>query len=241
MNDVPACEGRDAQRMMAQYKMATEPDESLKFYIGSRCNEWYIKIHGISGNNDEFVGGEYIVKIIAPAKFPYEPPRFYFLTPNGIYQICEKVCISIGEYHKDQYRATLGIYGFCRELWNGMVGHAELGHGINIIQYGAGDKGLTKKLKKIKEFATNSVEYNNTSDMVVNSEGMTLKEINAKIEESYAAYSKQWVENIKKLDDPEECAKLKENIREKYTKQRYILISMGLIPKDNTQNNNNAE
>ncbi len=150
---VPAPDRRQTALMMAQFKKATmEPNEHVQFAM-SEDNPciWYIRLRNFAGNNDEYVGGEYDCKMVAPRDFPYKPPSFYFLTNNGLYEIGTKVCISIGEYHADDYRAALGMAGFANQLVSGLIGWRDMGGGINIINTSVGKK---------KDFAKESRESN---------------------------------------------------------------------------------
>jgi ubiquitin-protein ligase len=150
--EAPAIDNRGVAIMQAQFKKAvSEPNEHIKFMMSDRPNLWYILIGNFNGNEDEFEKGAYLVRMIAPADFPFNPPRFYFMTPNGVYEVEKKVCINIGEYHKDQYRAALGMAGFASQLVSGMIGWRELGNGINIVHTDA---------KKKRAMALDSARYN---------------------------------------------------------------------------------
>ncbi len=94
---------------------------------------WYIMLHGFEGDSGEFMGGEYLCKIIVPAEFPRDPPEFYMMTPNGVYECDGKVCIGIGEFHKNAYPATFGITGFSESLVSGMIGWKTIGSGIRLL------------------------------------------------------------------------------------------------------------
>lgn len=121
--------------MMAQFRKAiAEPNEFIKFAMTNNPSEWYILLSGISGDEDEFVGGEYLCKVVAPTNFPYEPPHFYFMTPNGVYDINCKVCVSIGEFHKESYPASFGMSGFVNQLVSGLIGWKSLGNGISLLK-----------------------------------------------------------------------------------------------------------
>ena len=129
--------------------------------------------------------GLLIFRMIAPYQpgnidksFPYTPPEFYAMTPQGLYDIEQKVCISIGEYHKDQYRAALGMSGFANQLVSGLIGWQTMGSGISIIKTTAQVKGA---------MAENSVDYN----------VLKHKEIRDEINRQYAEYSAKWkVDNL---------------------------------------------
>jgi ubiquitin-protein ligase len=174
-NKVPTPDKRQTAIMMAQYKKATsEPNEFIKFAMSpdNGC-VWYIRIYNFAGNEDEFVGGEYDCRMVAPIDFPFNPPSFYFLTSNGLYEVETKVCISIGEFHKDEYRAGLGMAGFANQLVSGLVGWKDMGGGINIIK---------TSLAKKRELAYDSRASNKAHH----------SDICLMIEESYKGYSAKW-------------------------------------------------
>jgi ubiquitin-conjugating enzyme E2 J2 len=166
---------RQAKIMMAQFKSATkEPNEFIKFAMSEDdTNVWYILISGVAGNEDEYATGEYLCKMVAPKDFPYSPPEFYMMTKNGLYDINRKVCISIGEFHKDQYRASLGMCGFANQLVSGLIGWKELGSGISIVKTSTEDK---------KTIAKQSKDYNSKKH----------PEIMQLIETSFNQYSSSW-------------------------------------------------
>ena len=172
---VPVPDKRQTAIMMAQFKKATaEPNEFIKFVMSEdNACVWYIRLSGFAGNEDEFVGGEYDCRMVAPIDFPFNPPSFYFLTHNGLYEVETKVCINIGEYHKDEYRAALGMAGFANQLVSGLVGWKEMGGGINIVK--------TTTVKK-KELAQVSCAYNREHH----------PKICTMIEDSFRGYSAKW-------------------------------------------------
>lgn len=175
---------KETLRIMAQYKKATkDPNEYVMFSVSEEdASVWYLILRNIEGLEDEFKGGEYLVKMIY--KGVYNPPEFYFKTKNGLYDIDCKICISIGEYHKDQYRATLGMAGFANQLVSGLIGWREIGSGISIIKTSASKK---------KEYAKESVAENNKK----------YKELVDMVKRQYSAYSAKW--DLSKV--PEEMRK----------------------------------
>lgn len=180
---------RQTAIMMAQFKKAVqEPSEFIKFCFKSESepNIWYILLSGFAGNEGEFTYeevqpdgskktkyGEYLCRMEAPHDFPFNPPQFYMLTENGLYGVEKKVCISIGEYHKDQYRAALGMAGFANQLVSGLIGWRDMGGGIEIHRTDVATK---------KRFAAASRAKNHQN----------FPEIMRKIDESYAGYSSKW-------------------------------------------------
>lgn len=168
---------RLARVMAGHFKKATkEPDPYVVYTMDDAdCQTWYIAIKGVSGSNGEMEGGEYIFEVKATDKFPHDPPTFKALTENGVYGLGQKCCISIGEYHKDQYKGVLGMRGFCVELCNGLMNHkylTELG-GINLLK---------SSDTKLKQLARDSIAYNNKNN----------KRIVGLLRESYKIYSAAW-------------------------------------------------
>lgn len=172
---VPTPDKRQTAIMMAQFKKAVaEPNEHIQFVMSDdNACVWYIRLRNFAGNDDEFIGGEYDCRMVAPTDFPFNPPSFYFLTHNGLYEIETKVCISIGEYHKDEYRATLGMAGFASQLVSGLIGWKEMGGGINIIKTTA----VKKKELALASRAKNMEHHPKICQM---------------IEDSFRGYSAKW-------------------------------------------------
>lgn len=166
---------RQNRIMKAQYKVAIrERDEFLKFYMDEKnVQRWYILLSGISGNDGEFESGQYLVRMEFDDKFPIEPPWFYFMTPNGVYDCETKVCVSIGKWHKNDYPAALGASGFAKNLVSGMVGWEDLGDGVSLLK---------TSVKKKKELARDSLMYN----------ALNNAEIIDKINNAHASYSVTW-------------------------------------------------
>jgi len=162
---------------MSQFQKAIrDPEEMVKFTIDERDPQtWYIEVRNLWGKEGELEGGRYLFKMWAPEDFPFKPPKFTALTPNGVYEINQSICISIGEYHADQYMATLGMLGFAKELANGMTCWKDMGHGIGIVH-------MQNSIADKRKWCRDSGAYNTKNNA----------EIVAKIESTYTEYSKKW-------------------------------------------------
>lgn len=170
---------RSARVHAAQFRHATkERCPYIKYHMNpSNTREWYIIISGVSGNNDEYAGGEYLVRLRLPGNFPADPPDFFFMTPNGVYGVEVKVCISIGSYHKGNYPSTIGVRGFCEQLVSGMIGWKELGGGIELVQTSAAQKAT---------IAANSADFNSANH----------QQIIDTVFGSYIEYSANWAPSV---------------------------------------------
>ncbi len=162
-------------RMKGQYKTAVgKPHKSLKYHMcESNTSTWYVSISNISGDDDEYVGGEYLVRIELPEGLPYSPPKFYFLTPQGLFDVDKAPCVSIGHLHEDDWRPALGVAGFCENLISALIGWRSIVDGIFIQTSNVDDK---------RRLAAASHTYNSTHHA----------DILALIAGSYADYSSVW-------------------------------------------------
>lgn len=135
---------------------------------------WYGRLKDFGNQCDEFKDGEFIIKLIAPAEYPYSPADFQLLTPNGVYTLGVSPCISIGKHHAGAYPAILGMGGFANEIWNGLINWELLGSGIAIIN-------TTKAEKKV--FARESKEWNkaNYPDLVAKFDALPPNRLRAAI------------------------------------------------------------
>lgn len=107
--------------LMESYKLCTDVrQQNFDVFLkdDSDMGKWIMRIRDLEG---EWVGGEYLLEVEAPDEFPFKAPKFLFLTPNGLYKHNEKVCISIGEYHNDNYPATMRIGMFIYTLIGAMI------------------------------------------------------------------------------------------------------------------------
>lgn len=115
---------------------------------------WFV-ILNMCGLDDQICGGEYIGQLeMSPTGgkyFPLAPPYFHVCTPNGTFGTDKQPCINIGQYHSNEFDGRLGIFGFIREIANGMAFSDYLGGGINVIK---------TPLEEKKKIAAGSRAYN---------------------------------------------------------------------------------
>jgi ubiquitin-protein ligase len=112
--------------------------------------DWYCMIYGLE--EPGFIGGEYIFNIRMSPNYPFDPPEFYFLTPNGRFDINKKLCFSNSSYHKESWSPMwtiktiiLGFLSFFLEKTSSGIGH------------------LTTDVSEKISYALKSPEYNTTS------------------------------------------------------------------------------
>lgn len=121
-------------------KIAHEPDNILN---------WYCLIYDL--NEPGFINGQYIFNIRMSPNYPFSPPEFFFLTPNGRFDTNKKLCFSNSSYHKESWSPLwtiktiiLGFLSFFLEKTSSGIGH------------------LTTTIEDKQELANLSSDYNKT-------------------------------------------------------------------------------
>jgi len=69
--------------------------------------EWHFTILG--PKDSEFEGGHYHGRIILPTEYPMKPPSIIMLTPNGRFELHQKICLSASEYHPELWQPSWSI------------------------------------------------------------------------------------------------------------------------------------
>ena len=111
---------RLARIMSSQYKKAFRDDPANIMFLMDETDMtiWYIMVLNMG---DPYKGGEYIFKLTATKNFPVKPPVFEALTPSGVFELGGRVCISIGDFHPNEWRGSLGLPGFAWQIYNSLV------------------------------------------------------------------------------------------------------------------------
>ncbi|CAK9138908.1 unnamed protein product [Ilex paraguariensis] len=80
--------------------------ETFKF-CQENIFEWQFAIRGPS--DTEFEGGIYHGRIQLPAEYPFKPPSFMLLTPNGRFETQTKICLSISNHHPEHWQPSWSV------------------------------------------------------------------------------------------------------------------------------------
>lgn len=63
--------------------------------------EWHYVIKG--PEDTPYLGGYYHGTLIFTQQYPFKPPSIYIATPNGRFEINRRLCLSISDYHPDEW------------------------------------------------------------------------------------------------------------------------------------------
>lgn len=131
--------------------IARDPIPNVKVSCDRSNNnlDWYCMITSLSDEN--LVGGEYIFHIKLSPRYPFEPPDFYFLTPNGRFNTKTKLCFSNSSHHKETWSPIWNL----RTIIMGFLS-------IFLEKGSTGIGHLVSSDEVIKGFAAQSKMYNET-------------------------------------------------------------------------------
>ena len=62
---------------------------------------WYFIVFGLGDH--PWKGGYYMGKLIFPNDYPWKPPAIMMVTPSGRFNVNEKICLSISDYHPESW------------------------------------------------------------------------------------------------------------------------------------------
>lgn len=72
--------------------------------------EWHYVIHSLTEQHSlSFSGGNYHGKLVFSPQYPYKPPSIYMSTPNGRFQINQRICTSMSDFHPESWRPLWSI------------------------------------------------------------------------------------------------------------------------------------
>ncbi len=97
------------RRIMADMReLAEHPSDLYKaFPLEEDMFQWHFTIRGPP--DTPFEEGIYHGKILLPSEYPFKPPHIIMLTPNGRFQVGQKICLSISAYHPETWLPAWGV------------------------------------------------------------------------------------------------------------------------------------
>jgi len=97
------------KRILQEVKeMQSNPsDDFMSLPLEENIFEWQFAIRGPS--DTEFEGGIYHGRIQLPAEYPFKPPSFMLLTPNGRFETQTKICLSISNHHPEHWQPSWSV------------------------------------------------------------------------------------------------------------------------------------
>eukprot|EP01128_Nolandella_sp_AFSM9_P008983 TRINITY_DN5623_c0_g1_i1.p1 TRINITY_DN5623_c0_g1~~TRINITY_DN5623_c0_g1_i1.p1 ORF type:complete len:223 (+),score=33.79 TRINITY_DN5623_c0_g1_i1:19-687(+) len=69
--------------------------------------EWHYIITGPA--DSPYAKGEYHGKIKFPSNYPHRPPSIFMLTPSGRFQVNQRLCLSMSDYHPETWNPMWSV------------------------------------------------------------------------------------------------------------------------------------
>ncbi|KAL0548435.1 hypothetical protein IC582_012886 [Cucumis melo] len=97
------------KRILQEVKemQANPSDDFMSLPLEENIFEWQFAIRG--PDDSEFEGGIYHGRIQLPAEYPFKPPSFMLLTPNGRFETQTKICLSISNHHPEHWQPSWSV------------------------------------------------------------------------------------------------------------------------------------
>eukprot|EP00195_Chlamydomonas_chlamydogama_P011269 CAMPEP_0202896150 /NCGR_PEP_ID=MMETSP1392-20130828/5201_1 /ASSEMBLY_ACC=CAM_ASM_000868 /TAXON_ID=225041 /ORGANISM="Chlamydomonas chlamydogama, Strain SAG 11-48b" /LENGTH=329 /DNA_ID=CAMNT_0049581395 /DNA_START=89 /DNA_END=1078 /DNA_ORIENTATION=- len=97
------------KRIMQEMKEMREHSsrEFIAEALESDIFEWHFVVRGPP--DTEFEGGVYHGRILLPAEYPFKPPSFMMLSPNGRFETNVKICLSISSHHPEHWQPSWSV------------------------------------------------------------------------------------------------------------------------------------
>lgn len=81
--------------------------------------EWHYVISG--PENSPYYGGYYHGTLVFTQQYPFKPPSIYIRTPNGRFQTNRRLCLSISDYHPDEWNPAWSVSSILTGLLSFML------------------------------------------------------------------------------------------------------------------------
>ncbi|RYR12763.1 hypothetical protein Ahy_B04g070134 isoform A [Arachis hypogaea] len=97
------------KRILQEVKeMQSNPsDDFTSLPLEENIFEWQFAIRG--PRDTEFEGAVYHGRIQLPSEYPFKPPSFMLLTPNGRFETQTKICLSISNHHPEHWQPSWSV------------------------------------------------------------------------------------------------------------------------------------
>eukprot|EP00051_Salpingoeca_urceolata_P015805 m.206765 g.206765 ORF g.206765 m.206765 type:complete len:223 (+) comp18506_c1_seq2:344-1012(+) len=87
--------------------------------LATNILEWHYVVHSLEGC--PYAGGYYHGKLVFPKQYPYKPPSIMMITPNGRFKCNTRLCLSMSDFHPDQWNPAWSVESILKGLVSFML------------------------------------------------------------------------------------------------------------------------
>ncbi|QPG76153.1 hypothetical protein FOA43_003539 [Brettanomyces nanus] len=97
------------RRLVKEYKQINENPPPYIIARPSESNilDWHYVITGPPGTPYE--GGQYHGRLTFPSEYPFKPPRIKMCTPSGRFEINQRICLSMSDFHEELWNPSWSV------------------------------------------------------------------------------------------------------------------------------------
>ena len=110
------------KRLAKEYKQIRENPPPFIIARPSESNmlDWHYVITGPPGTPYE--GGQYHGRVTFPPEYPFKPPRIRMCTPSGRFEVNQRICLSMSDFHEELWNPSWSVATIINGLLSFMTG-----------------------------------------------------------------------------------------------------------------------
>jgi ubiquitin-conjugating enzyme E2 J2 len=241
------------KRLNKEYKQiqANPPQYIIARPSESNILDWHYVITGPPGTPYE--NGQYHGRVTFPNDYPFKPPRIKMCTPSGRFEINQRLCLSMSDFHEESWNPSWSVATIITGLLSFMTGDERTTG--SIVTSTQTKIQLAKKSKEFNTYSNppfkevfpdiweqNIIDLKNKDNAGINNSNFSSsssnntennKNGNDNANENQAL--KEVVKDINNIEDPED--KIRARMLQSATNKKDIM--MDKKKSENLNNNNN--
>mmetsp|Transcript_31180 Transcript_31180/g.81770 ORF Transcript_31180/g.81770 Transcript_31180/m.81770 type:complete len:241 (+) Transcript_31180:137-859(+) len=109
------------KRLLKEYKQLIQSPAPHILAVPMPANilEWRFCLYGLK--EGAYAGGYYHGRLMFPEGYPFKPPGIMMLTPSGRFQAGSRICMSMSDFHPEQWNPAWSVESILKGLLSFML------------------------------------------------------------------------------------------------------------------------